>query len=119
MDIKNIVFGVAVAATTFEDAIRTMAADSPIDSTDDIFRVLSDVVQYIYTIFFIVAVIFILFAAFSFLMAKGDPEKINSARNQILWACVAIAIALVSVGVAAIINNFLLSSTGPPTPVVI
>ncbi|MBI3638207.1 hypothetical protein HY227_00490 [Candidatus Wolfebacteria bacterium] len=50
---------------------------------------------------------FILLSAFNFLFARGEPEKIKSARTQIMWASIAIAIALISVGAAQIINTFL------------
>ena len=72
-----------------------------------IFNILGGILRYAYTIFFIVAIIFILIAAFNFLTAKDNPEKVKSARSQLMWAAVAIAIALISVGAANIILNFL------------
>lgn len=100
--------GVALAANyDLNSAAEQLAAGSPISAPDQIFSVLIKIVKYGYTIFFITAVLFILVAAFNFLTAKGDPAKITSARNQILWAIVAIVIALLSVGAAQIINNFI------------
>lgn len=78
-----------------------------INNPQQIFTILSKIVRWTYTIFFIVAVFFILVAAFNFLTAQGDSTKIQEARNQILWAIVAIAIALISVGAAQIIKNFI------------
>jgi len=82
-------------------------SDCPITDIDQIFDILKTVVQYVYTIFFIVAILFILIAAFNFLTAKGDPTKVQGARSQITWAVVAIIIALISVGAAQIIGSFL------------
>ncbi len=80
-------------------------SDCPITEPSQILtKILKPIVQWTYTAFFVVAVLFILIAAFNFLTAQGDPTKINSARSQILWACVAIAIALISVGAAQIIQ---------------
>lgn len=87
-----------------------LAEGSPIKSPEQIFGVLANILRYAYTIFFIVAIIFILIAAFNFLTAKDNPEKVKSARSQILWAAVAIAIALISVGAANIIYRFIESS---------
>lgn len=95
------------AAYNLDEAARTLAKGSPIDSPEKIFEILGRIVSWTYTIFFIVAVFFILVAAFNFLFARGDPEKIKSARSQILWAVVAIAVALISVGAAQIIKTFL------------
>ncbi len=94
-------------AQSLDSAAKELAGDSPIKEPQDIFRILARIVQYAYTIFFIVAIIFILFAAFNFLTAQGDPEKIKGARAQILWAVVAIAIALISDGAAQIIKSFI------------
>ncbi len=100
--------GVALAAgNDLKSAAQQLAQGSPISSPEKIFSILQKVVQYTYTVFFIVAVLFILIAAFNFLNAKGDPIKINSAKSQILWAIVAIVVALVSLGAAQIINSFI------------
>ena len=101
--------GNTVLADTYDyqQAAQNLAQGSPVSTPDKIFQILAGVTRYVYTIFFIVAVIFIIIAAFNFLTAKGDPEKINSARSQILWAVVAIAIALISVGAAQIILLFI------------
>jgi len=103
--IENPVF-TAAAPSTY-DAAKELAGDSKVTNPDDIFRILKDIVQYVYAIFFTVAIIFILIAAFNFLTAQGDSEKIKGARAQILWAVVAIAIALISVAAAQIIQAFI------------
>ncbi len=82
-------------------------AKCPIKNPDTILNILNKIVRYVYAAFFIVAIIFIIIAAFNFLTAQGDPEKIKGARAQILWACVAIAIALISVAAAQIIQKFI------------
>jgi uncharacterized membrane protein YjgN (DUF898 family) len=97
----------AVFAQDMEQAAKDLAKGAPISTPQQIFNILNKILQYVYTAFFIVAVIFILVAAFNFLTAKGDPEKIKGARSQILWAVVAIAIALISVGAANIILSFI------------
>ncbi len=85
----------------------TIDRDSPIRTLSDIERVLNDIVEIIYIIFFIVAIFFILIAAFSFLTAQADPEKINIAYKRIFYAAIAIAIALISIGVEKIILDIL------------
>jgi hypothetical protein len=72
---------------------------------------LRQIVRWIYIIFFIVAVAFILFAAFTYLMAGSDEGKVEKARNMILYAAIAIVVALMSVGFEQIIRNFLQSPT--------
>lgn len=83
------------------------AEESKIKSQEDVLNVLTNIADFLFTALLITAVIFILIAAFNFLTAQGDAEKVKSARNQILWAVVAIAIALISTGAFSIIESFL------------
>lgn len=82
---------------------------SPVTSVSGLVGILAGVVRWTYTIFFVIAVMFILFSAYSFLTSGGEPEKVKSAREKIMWAAVAIAIALLAVGAEVIIKNFLIS----------
>lgn len=68
---------------------------------------LKGVVRWVYIIFFIVAVLFILFAAFTYLTAGGNEEKVKSAKNSLIYAAVAIVIAFLAVGFETIIGTFL------------
>lgn len=71
--------------------------------------VLSDIVTWIWRIFFIVAVMFVIFAAFTYLTAGGDPEKVGNAKTQIIYAAVAIIVALLAVSLSTIVQTFLSS----------
>jgi ABC-type uncharacterized transport system permease subunit len=72
--------------------------------------ILVNIVQWFYTIIFIVAVLFILLAAFNFITSKGDPTKVTEAKKQLLYAVIGIAVALLSYGVVSLVQNSL--STG-------
>ncbi len=58
--------------------------------------VLDRVTNWIFGILMLGAVIVILIAAFTFLTAAGDAEKVKTARNYIVYALVAIVVAFVS-----------------------
>jgi len=85
--------------------------DSPIKSSDALLNVIANIVKWVYTIFFIVAVVFILFAAFNYLGGASEPEKIKKAHNMLIYAAIAIAIAFLSVGAHLIVKNFLKNSS--------
>ncbi len=86
--------------------------DSPIKEPQGIIDVIRGVVKWIYIIFFIIAVMFILFAAFNYLGGGEDAEKTKTAHNQIKYAAIAIAVALLAVGLEIIVKNFLQSKGG-------
>ena len=110
-------FGIlGIVAMSLVLASSAMAVDIPgitptgpttVTGTVDVIK---NIVRWVYIIFFIIAVLFILFAAFTYLTAQGDPEKVKNARDQIIYAAVAIIVALIAVSVDTIVSTFL--STG-------
>jgi hypothetical protein len=55
----------------------------------------------------VVAVIFVIVAAFKYLMAGGDPEKVKAAGATLLYAAVAIGVALLAKAIPLVIGSFL------------
>ena len=80
---------------------------SPVTKVDDILIILNNIVKIMYRAFFIVAIGFVILAAFNYLTGSDDPEKIKSATKRIMYAAIAIAVALISVGANKIIDNFI------------
>ena len=70
-------------------------------------KIVMEVTRWTYTIFFIIAVLYILFAAYTYLTAQSEPEKIKSATNQIIYAAIAIAVALLAVSINAIVRSII------------
>lgn len=58
-----------------------------------------------------IAVVFLLYAAFLYLTAGGNDEKVKQAKNIIIYVVVAIIVALVAAGVVNIVQNFIGVST--------
>ena len=85
---------------------------SPINEPNQFLDVIASVVKWTYAIFFIITVMFVLFAAFNYLTGGDDAEKIKSAHQQIMYAAIAVAIALLAVGFSLIIQRFLNPSSG-------
>jgi len=52
--------------------------------------------DYVFTITMVLAVLFVIVGAFLLMTAAGDPEKMGTGRNWIVWALVGIAIAVIS-----------------------
>jgi|AntAceMinimDraft_18_1070375.scaffolds.fasta_scaffold115884_1 heme O synthase-like polyprenyltransferase len=79
--------------------------EGPITSMTQVESLLENILGWIYTFFFIFAAIFILIAAFQYLTAAGDEEKVKKAKNMLIYAVIAIAIALVAMGIDNIVAN--------------
>lgn len=72
---------------------------------DNLEEVLSFLLNVLFIIALAVAVIMIGWAAFLFATSGGDPQKIASARKAIIWAVVAVAVALLAKGAPGIIKG--------------
>lgn len=55
---------------------------------------------------FALAALFIVMAAFTYLLAGGDPEKTSKAKNQVVFSIIAIAIALLATGIVLVVKSF-------------
>lgn len=80
---------------------------SPVDSVTDGYNLLMTALKWIYTVFFVIATMYILFAAYSFTTSGGDKAKVDKAKKQLLYAVVAIVIALLNVTIIYAVKNFL------------
>ena len=70
-------------------------------------------INWIFTILLILAIVFILMAAFRYLTAAGDDEKIKKAHTALIYAVVAIAVGLLAQGIRFIVGQLV----GTPVPV--
>lgn len=52
--------------------------------------------DYVFVALLVVAIIFILIAAWGFLTAAGDPDKVKRSQNNLLYALVGIAVAFLA-----------------------
>lgn len=67
--------------------------------------VLDRITNYLFAIFIIVATIFIIVAAFQFVIATGEPEKINKAKMSLLYALIGVLVAFSSKGLVEFIEK--------------
>ena len=87
-----------------QSGIQQPVAPPPIlFSFQTVINLLNTAVTWIFTVFLIVAVIFIIVAAFRYLFSGGDATKIKAATQAVIFAAVAIAVALLSVSIRFIV----------------
>lgn len=79
----------------------------PITQLTDVLRILNSLTSWAFAILMALATIFIFIAAFSYLTALGDPEKIKIANRRLIFAAVAIAVGLVALGVRPVVEQLL------------
>ena len=82
-----------------------------VGSLDDVLSVLCSVFTWAFYFLIVLAVIFVIVAAFKYLTAAGDPEKVKAAGSTLLYAAIAIGVALLARAVPLIVGNFLQAGT--------
>ncbi len=102
----------AITPGTIPGAKELGTEKSPVETPKQLLNAIASVVGWVYTVFFIVAVFFILIAAFNYLTGGDQPEKIKLVHTQLIYAVIAIAIALLAVGATAIIKDVLKGKGG-------
>ncbi len=63
------------------------------------------VLNFIWPFFMGFAVLMFLIAGFSFLIARGDPTKVETARQAVLWGIVGVVIGLLAFSIPFIVRN--------------
>jgi len=72
-------------------------SDQPLDQT------LNTVANYAIGILIIVAVFYVIWAGYTFVTSSGDTEKINTARQRIMFAAIGIVVALLAKGIISLV----------------
>jgi len=97
----------AIDPGTIPTADELGLENSPVQSVSEGVDLLASTVKWVYLVFFVLTVLFILLAAYDYLTGAGEPEKIKTAHKKLVYAVVAIIVALMAVGFQAIVKNFL------------
>ncbi|MBU2544992.1 hypothetical protein KKC65_00845 [Patescibacteria group bacterium] len=79
---------------------------------NDVYITLNSAVNYLFAFLMIAAVLVIIMAAYGFLTAAGDPEKVAKARNYIVYALVAIVVGFLAKAIILVVGGMLDIQTG-------
>jgi drug/metabolite transporter (DMT)-like permease len=68
---------------------------------------LNTVTDYIFIVLIAVVMIFVIMGAFNILMSNGDPEKVKTGQNYIVYAAAGLAVALLARAVPALVKTIM------------
>ncbi|MBI2278747.1 MAG: hypothetical protein HYU81_01640 [Candidatus Brennerbacteria bacterium] len=103
MNNKKVVSAIAIGVALATPLIG-FAQPTTVSGVTNLINKALGIIQYV---FFIVAAIFIIVAAFKYLTAQGDPEKVGAARQMVIYAVIGIAVALLALVIDNIAADFL------------
>lgn len=73
----------------------------------DTMTALNNLTNWLFSILIVVAAIFLIRAAYTFITAEGDSDKISSAKTDILYVLIAVAVALLARGLVGLVKNII------------
>jgi hypothetical protein len=71
--------------------------------TGSLMDTLNIVINYAVGFLVIVAVFYVIWAGYTFVTSSGDTEKVNSARQRIMFAAIGIVVALLAKGIVSLV----------------
>jgi len=84
-------------------------AQGPVDAPGwaevDVMATLDNISNWLFAILLAVAVMAIIVAAYMFVTASGDPDKVKTARNFVLYALIGVIVALVARGLVLLMDR--------------
>lgn len=105
--LSSLALGMLLLPVLVSAEIPTEPPVIPGDQTT-LFRVINDIINWIFWGLLIAAIIVIIIAAFRFLTSAGDPDKVKEARNYIIYAIVAIVVAFLAEGIVFFVERVIL-----------
>jgi hypothetical protein len=108
-------YGVPVLTLALPFVAFAQIPQAPVTAPDQIANInqilsgasICAIINWAFWLIIVFSVIFTLVAAFKYLTAAGDPEKVKSAGVSLLYVAVAIVVALVAKGFPMIISGFI------------
>jgi len=109
--------------------LPTVASAEPFDPTDadptlptlptaapenfaGVIGVIVTIAQWMFGLLMALSIVFILYAAFMYIIAQGNQERIDTAKRILIYAVVGLVVAVMAGGVGVVVQNFLASSAG-------
>ncbi|MEK7629944.1 MAG: hypothetical protein AAB432_00985 [Patescibacteria group bacterium] len=89
------------------DQVINSIPKAPITNIDQTYGAVAAIVTWFINLFWILAVATVIYAAFLYLTAGGNEEKVTKAKKFLLYAVIAAAIALLSTGIDIIVSGLL------------
>ena len=105
--IKKTLTGIMLLTPTLAGALTITPDKTGITSLSGIEAVIAKIVNWLTMLFFVAAVLYIFYAAYLFLTSGGDEEKLKTAKTQLLYSIIAIAVALLAGTMQSIVKNIL------------
>ena len=84
-----------------------LADTAPATTGAQLLTLVDTATNWVFAVFVVLAIIFVLLAAFQFVTAGGDSAKVGEARQKLIWASVGVIIALLAKGIVPVVRSII------------
>ncbi len=89
--------------------------DSLPQGEDSVLALINTVINWFFTLLIVLAVAFIVYAAYKYLFSGGSEEGVSTAHKMLMYAAVAIAVGTLAKGIVFTVQRFVLGGSGGTT----
>lgn len=97
----------AHADTASVTVVNPPEVSGPIQNVSGIVAIFQTALKFVATVFWIISVIFVFYAGYLFATYGANPKRVEDAKNQLLYAAIAIAVGLMAYGLPLFVKNIL------------
>ncbi|MBU0546761.1 MAG: hypothetical protein ABH876_01820 [Patescibacteria group bacterium] len=101
-----LILGVMILFSAGKIGAQVIEIENPI-TANSLEEIVDNLINFIFTISFVLAPLMIVWAGGIYMTSAGEPKKIETAKNIILYTLAGMAILLFSKGFVAIISQLL------------
>ena len=110
-NMKKTVIGIALIATLAAPLLAfaqpSFSVYQNITNYTGVESFINKIASWVFGFFLALVIIFIVYAAFLFLTSGGDDEKVKTAKNYVIYAVIALAVALLARTLIGFVGTFL------------
>ena len=103
----NVSFAASGPSIVVEQPPQPSGGASNLNTVSNWFSLLAQIISWVSYVFWALTVLFIIIAAFSYLTAGGDEEKVKTSHKRVRYAVYAIIVALLATVLPTLIQSFL------------
>lgn len=82
-----------------------LAEAAPAAPELDVMDMLDSITNWLFIILLVIAAIFIILAAYYFITAMGDPDKVSKARSFVLYALIGVLVGFAAKGLIMLVER--------------
>lgn len=92
----------------------TIPSNTGLGSLTGVSSELTAIADWMFYFLIILAVIFVVVAAYRYLTAAGDPEKVKSANKTLLYAAIALLVGILARAIPSLVGSIVGTSVSAP-----